>query len=79
MNEVILKQIYDKYIGSMCFESEKVINTLLALSKNELEKNTDEPIISANRVKIGVMMAGQDGEFYVCKRRSNGDHYWFKS
>ena len=79
MNDIILKKIYDEYIGSKCFESEQVINTLLALSKNELVKNNDEPIISSNRVKIGVMMAGQDGEFYVCKRRSNGDHYWYKN
>ena len=79
MDPIILKKIYHEYIGSMSFESEEVINTLLALSKNELEKNNDEPIISSNRVKVGVMMAGQDGELYVCKRRSNGNHYWYKN
>ena len=28
MNDIILKKIYDEYIGSKCFESEQVINTL---------------------------------------------------
>ena len=79
MNNTQLMQIYEELIGSRCLESEEIINTLYALSKNEIEKNNDEPIVSANRVRIGVLMPGQDGEFYVCKKRNNGKHYWFKN
>jgi hypothetical protein len=78
MNNETLMQIYEKFIGSRCLESEEIINTLYALSKNEIEKNNDEPIVSANRLRISVLMPGQDGEYYICKKRNNGSHYWFK-
>ena len=78
MNRQELLRIYNTLIRKNDFPTEEVINTLYSLAHNELDKNPDEPYISACRVRRGCVMIGQDGESYVCSLRLNRNHYWKK-
>lgn len=71
-------KIYNTYIRKSKYPTEELINTLYSLAHNELDKNPNEPYISACRVRRGCLMIGQDGESYVCAVRLNSNHYWKK-
>ena len=78
MNKKELLRIYKDLIGIKGEDSEELINILLAMSEKELYKNRDEPLVNANRVVIGTLMCGQDSEYYICQKRTDGSHFWSK-
>ena len=78
MNKKELLRIYKDLIGIKGEDSEDLINILLAMSEKELYKNSDEPLVNANRVVIGTLMCGQDSEYYICYKRTDGSHFWSK-
>ena len=78
MNRKELLSIYNELIAVKGSDSEELINTLLAISENELYKNPNEPLVNSNRVSVGTLMCGQDSEYYVCQKRTDNSHYWSK-